>query len=765
MLRRPTLPFGLLLVAWSLLYLPGLLGGRTLPDRDVASNQIPFRVAWRSQVLAGHLPLWDPWSNQGRPLVANPNSMAGWPGTALFLVLEPERAAAVLIALHHLALLLGAWVLARRSGFSPETSAIAAAGAAFSGVPFATTNLLPTQAALVASCWALTTAVAPPGQGHPAFRRGLLGGCLLGLAFLGGEPVTAALGALTWAAVVLSTWRPRPWVPTLAGAGAAVALAAPVLLPLISVLPETWRGTAGVAHGALLADALALRRWPELLLPRLLGSPLGVAPPAFWAASSFPWMRYFAPVFVGALPLLVLPMARRRGVPVVWWWLSAAGLGGSLLLAWPMVAEAIAMAPGFGSVRYAIKLLVLPTLVAPVLLGAGWEELRTRWRVAGRRLALGVSCAAAALLAASAVPDITLRPVLRYLYPRSAPALDRVQSGDLARSVALDAAALALPAGVVAATGAAPLASLAAVLTGNALAGTSALAWDDAARWAEPPAALLAAGRRPVLAVLAAPGRPADGPDDPALSHFWAWRAALEPPYAVRWEATYVLARGPDGLEPVRSELLAAAVGQLVPRQRARAAAALGATAVITDAPVPGWPASAADGVWVCRPPRSAPPVYLAQRLIGAGSWPAIALTLAGDGFVPGGDAVVEGNLPVQALAGGTVSESAGAPHRRSFHVDAAGPGLLVVGQSYMRCWRARVDGAPAQPEPVNGAQLGLRVPAGRHTVNLFVDPFPYRLGLLGPLVLAVTLAGSWRGRRATTGAPGRSSPARPPAP
>jgi hypothetical protein len=764
-LRRSTVPLGLLLLAWSLLYLPGLAASRTLPARDVASNQIPFRVAWRSQVLAGHPPLWDPWSNQGRPLVANPNSMAGWPGTALFLVLEPERAAAALIAFHHLALLLGAWVLARRSGFSPETSAIAAAGAALSGVPFATTNLLPTQAALVGSCWALATAAAPPGEGRAAFRRGLLGGSLLGLAFLGGEPITAALGALAWAAVVLSTWRPRPWVPTLAGAGAAVALAAPVLVPLVAVLPETWRGTAGVAHGALAADALAWRRWPELLLPRLLGSPLGVDPPGFWAAPSFPWMRYLAPIFVGALPLMVLPMANRRGVKAVWWWLAAAGLGGSLLLALPTVAGAVAMVPGLGSVRYAIKLLVLPALVAPVLLAAGWDGLRARWRPAGRRSALAVSCAAAVLLVSSVAPERALRPVLRRLYPGSASALDRVRSGDLTRAVALDAAALALPAGVVAATAAAPLASLAAVLAGNAVAGTSALAWDDASRWAEPPAALRAAGERPVLAVLSAPGRPAGGPHDPALASFWEWRAALEPPYAVRWEATYVLARGPDGLEPVRSELLAAAVAQLVPRERARAAAALGATAVVTAEPLAGWPATGADGVWICRPPRSAPPVYLARRLVGAASWPGIALTLAGEGFVAGEDAVVEGSLPAQSLSGGTVAESAGVPHRRTFHVDAAGPGLLVVGQSYMRCWRARIDGVSAVPEPVNGAQLGLRVPAGRHTVELSVDPVPYRLGLLGPLLLAVTLAGSWRGRTATTGAPARSSPAMPPAP
>ena len=267
-----------------------------------------------------------------------------------------------------------------------------------------------------------------------------------------------------------------------------------------------------------------------------------------------------------------------------------------------------------------------------------------------------------------------------------------------------------------------------------------------------------------MLAVLTAPARPKDGPADPALAHFWAWRAALDPPYAVRWGATYVLARGPDGLEPARAELLAAAVGGLAPTERARAAASLGATAVITGERVPGWEATEADGLWVCRPPRSAPPAYLARRTTGATSWPAIALTLAGAGFVAGEDAVVADGQPGQPLLGGTVREDRGPPHRRRFEVDTAGPGLLVVGQSFMRCWRGRVDGVPVAVEPANGAQIGVRVPVGHHTVELFVDPWPYRLGLLGPVVLALTLAGSWRGQTAPSGAPARSSPATPPA-
>ncbi len=757
----------ILLGCWAAVYLPPLLAGRTLPARDVAATQIPWRTVWSEQVRAGHVPIWDPYSNQGRPLLANPNAMAAYPGTLLFLVLAPEAAAAWHVALHHLLLLLGCYLIARRSGASATAAAVAAAATATAGVAWSSITFLNTQAALAWAALAVATAVPPPGR---ALRRSLLAGAALGLALLAGEPVVAALGALAWTAVVAVTWRPLPAAAVPVAAAAACGVAAPVLLPLLAIYPDTIRAALGVAPGALAADALAPRRWVELLLPSLLGRPLGDAATGFWAAASFPWQRYFPLVFVGATPLLALPFARgtRRRLGV-WWALLAAGLGGAVLLGLGPVGDAVAGLRAAGAVRYAIKLLLLAALALPPLIAAGYERLASGTD-SRRRTAAGALLAIAALVAAMAALSPALpRAALERAYPASASALGNVTNGELRRWAVTDAAALALPAATLLATGSAmPL--IAATLVANVLSARGVLEFDASRRWQTPPALL---GELPVRATVAAfaaaatPGTQAGSPD---LQRFWAARAALVPEYGTRWGLTYTLTRGPDGLEPLRQELLAAEAGHLQPEERARVAAALGAQAVIDDTPVAGWPSRRIDGVWLSEPTATAPFMYLARRALPCQGIPAAARALAAAAFRPGVDAVVEGAGGAVELGAGRVTAIGGPPHHRRYAVDLSAPGLLVVQQSFMRCWRARIDGTAAPVEVANGAEIGVRVPAGTHTVELLVNPVPARLGLLGPLLVVLALAFTRRAesspaRPAASGAAGRSSQATPPAP
>jgi hypothetical protein len=147
----------------------------------------------------------------------------------------------------------------------------------------------------------------------------------------------------------------------------------------------------------------------------------------------------------------------------------------------------------------------------------------------------------------------------------------------------------------------------------------------------------------------------------------------------------------------------------------------------------------------------------------------ATATVLAAESFRPGEDAVLTGTGRVQEALGGAVVELPGRPHRRLFDVAAEGVGLLVVQQSFMRGWRATVDGRPVSVEVADGASIGVRVPAGRHRVALFLDPTPYRVGVLGPILLLLVAGlsravGTSRGRAAATGDGAHSTPANPPA-
>jgi hypothetical protein len=204
--------------------------------------------------------------------------------------------------------------------------------------------------------------------------------------------------------------------------------------------PETVRGALGAAPGALAADALAPRRWPELLLPHLLGEPLGDGESGFWAAASFPWQRYYPVVFAGAALLLTLPFVRlRRSGLRPFAWLAVSGLAGAALLGIPAVADLARQLPGLGSLRFGIKLLVLVAVALPPLVATGSVRLRERWPIAGRRLCLGLLLAVVALAPLAVWPS-RLPAAAHDGYP-SAPALANAPTprcaGSRRRSAAL----------------------------------------------------------------------------------------------------------------------------------------------------------------------------------------------------------------------------------------------------------------------------------------------------------------------------------------
>lgn len=759
-MSRATSPALVLLLLWGALFLPHLLSGHTFPARDAGATHIPWRAETRRQLARGYAPLWNPLANGGRLLLANPNAQAAYPPALLLLPFGAERALATSLALHHLFFLFGCFVLARRVGASAAAAAVAAAAVGFSGLPLSATLLTNLHASLAWGPWALATAV--PRGGPPGTRSSLLGGLCIGCSFLAGEPVTATLVAFAWSVVAVgSASRLAPARLAIAGA-AAVGAAAPLLLPLLASYPDTARGAFGVPAAAVAADALAPRRWPELLLPHLLGDFHAAAAPDFWAAASFPWQRYFPAVFVGLLPLAVAARAglSRRTAP--WWALVAVGAGGALAGGLPVIAPWIAVLP----VRFAIKLLALPILALPPLLALGWQRLAARGPAEPRRQAMVTAPLIVSVVLLAAFPQRLARPLLARAYPASAEALATVPAATLAGRLVLDGGALALPTLVLAAVPGAPLAAAVAFAGSGVAATWGLLVGEPAKEWARPPqlAHDLPVGTRlaafaPVAAAPAAPTGP--------LAHYHAMRAALLPNYPSRWGLGTVLERGPDGLESARHELLAAAAATLPIERRVRIAAALGAAVAITTEEVSGLRGARLAGVWRWRL-EGAPEVYVARRLHPARGAVAAAVTLGSEEFRPGWDAVIDGDGGVRELPAAQLAPLPGPPHRRTFEVDAPDGALLVVQQSHLRCWRADIGGRRVPIVTVNGAMMGVWVPAGRHRVRLAIDRLPYLVGLAGPVLVLLALlftrvGGASPGRAAPSGGGARSSPATPP--
>ncbi len=123
--------------------------------------------------------------------------------------------------------------------------------------------------------------------------------------------------------------------------------------------------------------------------------------------------------------------------------------------------------------------------------------------------------------------------------------------------------------------------------------------------------------------------------------------------------------------------------------------------------------------------PTALPRAYLARPRCVTDSEQAIALVF-NRGFRPGRDAAVEcGAAASELMAQGAAPATGEGSVRLLRHepewveveVDARGPGVLVLNDSYYRGWSATVDDQPADILPTNVAVRGVAVPAGQHRV------------------------------------------------
>lgn len=128
---------------------------------------------------------------------------------------------------------------------------------------------------------------------------------------------------------------------------------------------------------------------------------------------------------------------------------------------------------------------------------------------------------------------------------------------------------------------------------------------------------------------------------------------------------------------------------------------------------------------------------------------------LGDDGFDPQQVALVGEERPAlngRAGEGLPRVERVDAASLRQFRVQTAEPCLFVLSESFYPWWRASIDGVDILPERVNLAMVGVRVPAGEHTVTFRLTPTSVWQGLAistGALLAVVGLAARlfWRAR------------------
>ena len=755
-------------------------------QRDILSYWYPHIEVFVRVLAQGTWPLWNPLVTFGAPLLADPNLQLAYPPTWLNLVLLPATYFKLFVGLHCVGAGLGAWMLARRIGLAPLSSFLAASAWTASGPLLSSVSLFhhfASAAWIPWVLWALAGVLSRRTTGSALLLGAVGAGQLLAgsadiafmTALLAGGAIAAWVGLGPEKTSPLETPVPQ----RLRTVGRLVPLAVGFAALLAAV--QWWPTLAHVATGSRLeSDPRSNMYWSlhpasmaDLLVPRLVADlPVGeAARQALFEGREPLLVSLYLGVPCFALVALALLGARRRAA-----WLVAAGLAFFVVVALgrhaPLLPSLLEL-PVFGLFRYPLKYLLPAALLWAVLSGLGLEEF-TRARH-GRRsrggLVVGV------LMGALSVGTVGLAAWLGRHPSELARVLDPGADG---------------PAAVAAAGGKLWTAGLLALATSALLL----LRWrrEEPRSWQTVGLVVLSVGTlaaagRPVNA-LAPPDllryRPAavdaiettDGaPRVLAVSYPLGWlrgqrersseggrpdlQAALgtlqrlRPPTAARWGLAGSYDGSFTGLAPPALSLLSVAA------QRARESplfvrllrmGSVDYVVALQDLPLSGltevgrFDSVYAEPIRLLRVDRPLPRAYVVDRVRSASGAQALG-ELLGPGFDPERDVVLPEPEPAHRPAAdfeGTVELAPRRADRVELETLTRSPGYVVVTEAWDPGWQASVDGKPADLLNANLLFCAVRVPAGRHRVELVYRPPSAGWGAAATALALVLALGWW---------------------
>jgi hypothetical protein len=407
---------GLLLLALCLLFFwrdltPNLADRVSFAQGDFSNQFYAFAHYEASRLLAGQLPLWNPYAYAGHPFLADVQSAVFYPLSLLTMALQAGAGqfsyqGLLLEALLHYPLVaLSTYLLVRRWTDSRTGGLVAAVVFTFSGY---LTSYPPLQLAvlevqawipLLLLLWDLAATRLSTGDRRSALGWTLGAGLVLGISTLAGHPQSTLLvlyGSMAFALFRLFFPWPsqlsRRWTGTRLGLLAlflavGLGVAAVQILPSVEFLRLSTRAGASfeeMGSGFTPYDLLQLVLpavgvpWPALFVGVL---PLGLALTAV--------VRYLYLVDRDSIPVGQIP---RRALAVFW-----AGLGFlALLISFgkhlPVYQVFYLLAPGWRLFRHQERVIVWTVLALAVLagFGAAWLCRRQGRSRQETRLVLGV---------------------------------------------------------------------------------------------------------------------------------------------------------------------------------------------------------------------------------------------------------------------------------------------------------------------------------------------------------------------------------------
>jgi hypothetical protein len=107
--------------------------------------------------------------------------------------------------------------------------------------------------------------------------------------------------------------------------------------------------------------------------------------------------------------------------------------------------------------------------------------------------------------------------------------------------------------------------------------------------------------------------------------------------------------------------------------------------------------------------------------------------------FDPRNEAFV--TSPVSVSTSARVESFDWKPQKIEFTASANSAALIVLSQTFYHCWKATINGQPAEILPVNGAFQGLSLPAGSHRIVLQYRDTSFRLGVILSFITGAIVA------------------------
>ncbi len=759
---------------------PLVTGRDTIYLRDVLNTHLEMKVAQAEAMREGRIALVDPYRAGGQPLAGNPNAVPFYPDNLLYLFAPVLWALNAHFWLHWLLAPFAMYWLAREWELEPE-----AAWAA--GVLYATSGYFVSQltflnlvavSALAPALVAAALAALRSRWGAAAF------GGLWALVLLGGEPAMAGLGlGLALAAVLvrraaraeLRSWRALGYL--VLGLLLGTLAAAPQLVELVRILPLSFRGHRGYSVEAVTTQSFDPRQALEWLLPFPFGRPDLFGPGGLWGERFYGGSPpYFLSLYPGVLALaLVLSAGRPRRPAERWaWGLVAAGiflaLGGFNPLLRPLFEW-----PALRTFRYPVKFWLLVAMGASLVAAMAFDRALLRGEPARRRALggallglgtlLGVGWMVLALAGDAGFGLLRALVPARFADPFVAQEQLRWSGWLLLSGLLLGLYALILVGSRRRlAHGAALLLALHAATQMWIL--RPAVPTDSAAPYLEPSPLLADVPPESLTAHGAMSGlfqhstlRNGEYPDTRGL---WLERRAFQELYpfaGALWGRRFELNVSPEGLDSFLTRLARAAVEQSEDPDRLRLLAAWGVDRLILDRELQPEAASQAEllrrvelfgnQVYLYRLTAATPAASFRGTVLEAPSVTEGLLMLRSPDFDPARMVVLAGSATrISAGGEGAVRVLRSAAEEIEAEVAATSPGVLLWQRAHLSIYRASIDGAPAAVEAANVHRIGVRLPAGRHTVRVWADHRPTRWGLGAGLAGWLALAAlAWRGR------------------